>query len=58
MLTYLYVRCALGQGSRSSLAKFFSFNDLELAKGQCSAAHSLIATHLEVLATALPIFRL
>ena len=25
MLTYLYVRCALGQGSRSSLAKFSSF---------------------------------
>ena len=33
MLTYLYVRCALGQGSRGSLAKFSSFNDLELIKG-------------------------
>ena len=33
MLTYHNVRSALGQDIRNSLAKFPSFNDLELIKG-------------------------
>ena len=35
MLTYFYVRCALGQGSRGSLAKFSAFKHLERAKDIC-----------------------